>query len=49
MVEKIQIPPDGTHMDIILSSDDEIKEANFFLENTWYFIKRIYLFKYWGV
>ena len=31
MIEKIQIPSNGTHMDIILSSDEK-KEANFFLE-----------------
>ena len=28
---KIQIPSNGTHMDIILSTDEK-KEANFFLE-----------------
>lgn len=31
MIEKIQIPSNGTHMDIILSTDQK-KEANFFLE-----------------
>ena len=31
MIEKIQIPSNGTHMDIILSADEK-KEANFFLE-----------------
>lgn len=31
MIEKIQIPSNGTHMDIILSTDEK-KEANFFLE-----------------
>ena len=31
MIEKIQIPSNGTHMDIILSSDEK-KEANLFLE-----------------
>ena len=31
MIEKIQIPSNGTHMDIILSTDEK-KEANLFLE-----------------
>ena len=31
MIEKIQIPSNRTHMDIILSTDEK-KEANFFLE-----------------
>ena len=31
MIEKIQIPSNGTHMDIILSADEK-KEANLFLE-----------------
>ena len=31
MIKKIQIPPDGTHMDIVLSKDEK-KEANSFLE-----------------
>ena len=31
MIEKIQIPSNGTHMDIILSTDQK-KEANLFLE-----------------
>ena len=32
MIEKIQIPSNGTHMDIILSTDEK-KEANFLLKN----------------
>ena len=48
LIEKLQIPADGTHMEIFFYEEDDIRIYNFF-KIKWIKSKKLYIYEYWWI